>query len=302
MAVKIVEQSAEHGFLTALEKIKRDPAGWIGMRFGLSRKLNHDNMIENLHDIKDKIDKIHKRAGALADRLRARLEGHQLSGTIYHYHDGDVIALIRMSETRQRDILKALYEEVATEIGSTLCEYHNLARDIYLYQKLTDRKLVAGKLIEAYHDMSDVHKIESLSLRRKKREDPLILFVEDDRFTASYASNILSKEFDVIQAKTGEEAISQYIEHAPDMVFLDIHLPGISGHDTLKAMKRVDPEGYVVMLSVDAVTQNIVNASQYGASDFLKKPFSKDRLLYKAQRSPFIKADLTQFVNEEKKR
>jgi two-component system chemotaxis response regulator CheY len=292
MGIKIIAKSAEHNFLTVLEKIKRDPTGWIGMWFALSRDLIHDDMIENPAEIAKKISKIEQYSEKTLKNLDKSLQKSNLNGSLYQFSDGDIILLARITNNDQRTLLKTLFDTTSNEIGSQFCEYHNLNRDIYLYQKLADQKMISGKLVRAYQDMADFNKLESLSLRRKRREDPIILFVEDDRFTSTYAANILSDNFEVIQAKTGEEAISAYIEHAPDMSFLDIHLPGISGHDTLKAIRKIDPEAYIVMLSVDAVRTNIVNASDFGASDFLKKPFSRDRLLLKAQKSPFIKADV----------
>ena len=86
--------------------------------------------------------------------------------------------------------------------------------------------------------MADSNKVASIDIRRDRHEDPVVMMVEDDRFTATYAANIISKDFDLILAKSGEEAIALYIEHCPDIVFLDIHLPGLSGLDTLVAIKK----------------------------------------------------------------
>jgi DNA-binding response OmpR family regulator len=115
------------------------------------------------------------------------------------------------------------------------------------------------------------------------------MIVEDDRFTASYAANILSKEYELSVCRTGEEGIIAYIEHAPDIVFLDIHLPGLNGHDTLRAIKAADPKAFVVMLSVDTAKTSIVESTQSGAHSFLKKPFSKERLLNTVKASPYVR-------------
>jgi DNA-binding NtrC family response regulator len=141
----------------------------------------------------------------------------------------------------------------------------------------------------AYQAMTDEAKVSSISLRRDRRKETLVLIVEDDRFTAAYAANILNKDYEIIHAKTGEEAIIAYIEHTPDIVFQDIHLPGLNGHETLNAIKKVDPVAYVVMLSVDTVKTNIVEASKGGASGFLKKPFTKERMIAMVKTSPFYK-------------
>ena len=97
-----------------------------------------------------------------------------------------------------------------------------------------------------------------------------------------------NKEYDVVLAKNGEDAIRLYIEHAPDVVFLDIHLPGLNGQETLRAIRKIDPKSCVFMLSVDTVKENIVNANKDGATGFLKKPFSKERLMVAVKKSPHI--------------
>jgi CheY-like chemotaxis protein len=184
----------------------------------------------------------------------------------------------------EHESIKKFFKEAVEKIGAKFCEMNNLAKDIYSYQKLTDERFLSSRLMAAYEAMADTNRTKSIPLRRQRREDAVILIVEDDRFTASYASNLLNKDYDVVHAKTGEV----YIEHAPDIVFLDIHLPGLDGHDTLRALRKIDPESFIIMLSVDTMKQNIVDATKGGASGFLKKPFSKERLLATVQKSPFI--------------
>jgi CheY-like chemotaxis protein len=164
-----------------------------------------------------------------------------------------------------------------------------LGDDLYNYQKLADAKLLSAKCFEAYKAMGDANRVMSIPIRRSRRDVSKVMIVEDDRFTASYAANILSKDYDLTICRTGEEGIIAYIEHAPDIVFLDIHLPGINGHDTLQAIRAVDPKAFVVMLSVDTAQNSISRATKTGAHSFLKKPFSKDRLLNTVKSSPYVR-------------
>src|SRR5690606_8687745 len=99
-------------------------------------------------------------------------------------------------------------------------------------------------------------------LRRKRRDSPLVMVVEDDRFTASYIQNFL-REYDVVIARNGEEAILKYIEYAPDAVFMDLHMPGLNGDQALQAIKAADPDAFVVMLSVDTAQHSIMSASEH---------------------------------------
>ena len=179
-------------------------------------------------------------------------------------------------------------EKEAAKFPKGFCEYGFLTKEIYAFQKVADAKFLSAKKMKAYEALSDENVVESLALRRKKRDEPIILVVEDDRFTASYISGFL-REFDLLVARNGEEAIQKYIEYAPDAVFLDIHLPGINGHQTLDAIKCADPDAFVVMLSVDTARSSIMGASERGAASYLKKPFSRERVLNTLRLSPFIR-------------
>lgn len=285
----VVRKSAEHHFLTLLEVVKRNTEGWIGIRFALSRNLKHSNVILDPRQIDQKLAVVQATGAEIVDEIEAQIGDSIDNGAVCHFADGDVILLVKPDNAATYEQIKKINKDLGSKLGPGICELSHLAKDIYLYQKLADKKIVSARCVDAYRMMADKNKVGSISLRRKKRDEPLILFVEDDRFTSSYATNILSQKFDVIQARTGEDAIMAYIEHAPDMVFLDIHLPGLSGHEVLKALRRVDNEAYVVMLSVDAARANVVGATSHGAAGFIKKPFSKNRLLFTAQHSPFIR-------------
>lgn len=67
----------------------------------------------------------------------------------------------------------------------------------------------------------------------------LILIVDDDRFTRRILRDILEKEgYSIIEAKDGEEAFRLYKELLPDMVILDVVLPGMNGFDLLKILRK----------------------------------------------------------------
>lgn len=292
--MKIIKESPEHHFLTTLEKLKQDAGGWVGIHFSLSRKTEHSATLENPEHIKGKLFKSAKEAETLAGQI-AEQASSIASARIYLFTDNDVVFMARPESEAQRQEIKALFQEFAKLAGKSLARYSDLATDIYQYQKMADARLLGSRRIKAYEALADTNRVRSISLRRQRREmtDKVVLIVEDDRFTASYAANILNKEYDLVLAKTGEEAIVSYIEHAPDMVLLDIHLPGLNGHETLEAIRKADKQAHVVMLSVDTVKENIVRATKNGAAGFLKKPFSKERLLVVVQQSPFIKGKTT---------
>jgi CheY-like chemotaxis protein len=165
-----------------------------------------------------------------------------------------------------------------------------LEHEFYNYQKLADQKFLSARRMMAYRDMADKLKVASISVRRERRDHPMVQVIEDDRFTAAYAGNILNRDYDLVLSRNGEDGIIHYIESAPDIVLIDIHLPGLSGHEVLESIRAIDPQVFAVMLSVDTMKNNIVQAAEGGAHNFLKKPFSKERLLNIVKTSPYIQS------------
>ena len=285
--MRIINDGAEHQFLTFIEKLKANPSGWIACSFPFSQHIVHDSMISRRAYIKSDLTRFRSEAMAFAMELRdtaGDLPGVQ----IYMFSDNDIILLCCPSDDLQQKQVREVLEKEAAKFSRGFCEYGFLTKEIYNYQKIAEAKFLTAKKMKAYEALSDESVVESLALRRKKREEPIILIVEDDRFTASYISGFL-REFDLLVARNGEEAIQKYIEYAPDAVFLDIHLPGLNGHQTLDAIKCADPEAFVVMLSVDTAKSSILAASEKGATSYLKKPFSRERVLNTLRLSPFIR-------------
>ena len=79
-----------------------------------------------------------------------------------------------------------------------------------------------------------------------------------------------------------------YVNKAPDVLFLDIGLPDINGHEVLEKLFKLDPDAYVVMFSGNGDKENIMKAVELGAKGFVGKPFSQEKLLQYIQKSPFI--------------
>ena len=83
----------------------------------------------------------------------------------------------------------------------------------------------------------------------------------------------------VAQARNGREAIELFEDHAPQVVFLDVHMPGLSGIDAARCMA-----GHTQIVFVTAYEQYAVKAFEQGAIDYLVKPFDEARLAETVQR------------------
>lgn len=81
------------------------------------------------------------------------------------------------------------------------------------------------------------------------------------------------------EARDGEEAIALYGEYSPDLVLLDITMPGKSGLEVLEELLEQDEKASVVMCSAMRQESVIQKAVVMGARDFIVKPFRKDEFL-----------------------
>jgi two-component system chemotaxis response regulator CheY len=79
-----------------------------------------------------------------------------------------------------------------------------------------------------------------------------------------------------IDTKEGLEAISMYKLHKPDIVFMDIILPGRNGIEIVKEIKEFDHNANIVMVSTVGTKNNIFDAMLAGANDFIQKPWEQD--------------------------
>ncbi len=285
--MKIITDGAEHHFLTFLEKLKANPAGWIACTFPFSRHLDHEDLVSRRAFIHSNLLRLQTESMAFIESFREKGQGlgHAF---LYKFADNDVMLLCCPGNDAEQKKAREILESASAQFPHGFCDYGFLTKELYVYQKIADHKFVTMKRMAAYALLGDENVTGSLALRRKKRDEPLVMVVEDDRFTASYISSFL-KEFDLVLARNGEEAVHKYIEYAPDAVFLDVHMPGMNGHQTLQAIKCADPEAFVVMLSVDTARSSILNASEHGAVSYLKKPFSRERVLNTLRLSPFIR-------------
>lgn len=117
---------------------------------------------------------------------------------------------------------------------------------------------------------------EEARLKRRARAPLHVMIVDDDPLTRRLVANTLKEDHALISAANAQEAVSNYLLHAPDIVFLDIGLPDTSGFDVLHQIMASDPEAYVVMFSGNSYLENVLGALSAGASGFLAKPFKKE--------------------------
>ncbi|MDL1977436.1 MAG: sigma-54 dependent transcriptional regulator [Deltaproteobacteria bacterium] len=109
---------------------------------------------------------------------------------------------------------------------------------------------------------------------------PSVLVVDDEPSILRSLHGVLADEgYDVLTAPNGYEALKIIEEESPDLVLLDIWMPGMDGIETLKEIKKNNPFLQVVIISGHGTIETAVRATKLGAYDFIEKPLSIEKVM-----------------------
>ncbi|MFH1977222.1 MAG: sigma-54 dependent transcriptional regulator [Pseudomonadota bacterium] len=109
---------------------------------------------------------------------------------------------------------------------------------------------------------------------------PSILIVDDEPSILKSLSGLLADEgFEVMTASTGYEGLKIIDREYPDLVLLDIWMPGIDGIETLKQIKKGNPYLQVIIITGHGNIETAVKATKIGAYDLIEKPLSIDKII-----------------------
>jgi len=283
----IDEVNSEEKLMRHLERVRTAPEGWRCIHMHLSQ-------IEN--------DKRHIEVIEFAQKIEA------IDSFAYFDRDGDAFLLGRNYALRN---IRRASSETNTKLGVRVID---LLHDFYEVEvgwgkiaNLLDEKikiiqqeeaaLQARKLQEQEEQKRqailnapvNAALINTISERRARHAKPNVMIVEDEVFSGHLVENALGAKNTLTLFTDGGSAIMNYARTAPHVLFLDIELPDISGHDVLKQIRTIDKEAYIVMLSGNADREHIMRAMQLGASGFVGKPFTREKLNQYIERCPTLK-------------
>ena len=109
-----------------------------------------------------------------------------------------------------------------------------------------------------------------------------VLIVDDSQLIISVITNFIKKsgkEVEFITAGNGQEAIDKYKEHKPDLVFMDIKMPGVDGIEALIKIRDFDSNSKVVMCTSMKEEEQERIAKEKGAIGYIMKPFSSSDII-----------------------
>ncbi|GAB4178166.1 MAG: sigma-54 dependent transcriptional regulator [Geothermobacteraceae bacterium] len=130
-----------------------------------------------------------------------------------------------------------------------------------------------------------------------------ILVVDDEQLIRwSLEQNLSKQGYEVATAASGEDALRAIQQDAPDLVLLDIQLPGMNGLEVLEKIKEQDEEIIVIMVTALGVLETAVKAMRLGAFDYINKPFNLDELaivIRKAFETKDLKREVAHLRSEQ---
>lgn len=225
---------------------------------------------------------------------------------VYLCRDKDILIMMEGFMQRQfLDFVKKLAHELKREDFTDLIDILELGTHwVRLENFFTDKieainNATAQKIESERKEIAELRTMEvmleidpslvsSIEERRRKRHRSLVMVADDDQLSRTLAGNVLRDQYDPVFAKNGSEALKEYVASAPDILFLDIGMPDIGGHEVLESLFQIDPDAYIIMFSGRKDKTTIMASLQQGAQGFLGKPFTRDQLYMHVGNSPYV--------------
>ena len=114
-------------------------------------------------------------------------------------------------------------------------------------------------------------------LEKAEREKPLVMLVDDDEINKKAVTGMLQEHYRIIGAASGKQALELLEKAVPDLILLDVHMKGMSGHEVIRTLKEnpAYADIPVVFLTSDEDESTEIQGFSEGATDFIRKPLRK---------------------------
>ena len=113
-----------------------------------------------------------------------------------------------------------------------------------------------------------------------------VLLVDDEiEFSSALAERLQLRNYDVRTANNALEALGLIHDYTPDVVILDLRIPGMNGIETLKTIKKLDPTIEVIMLTGHGDVQSVEEGMKSGALEYIMKPVDIGELTSKIDKA-----------------
>ena len=129
-----------------------------------------------------------------------------------------------------------------------------------------------------------------------------ILIVDDDLAMVRLIAQVLTKKgYEVLEAGSGQEALRLFFAHKPDLVLMDVVMPGMDGWQTCNRIRDISPTIPIIMLSGKRkMEDDVVHGLEYGADEYLLKPVGNKELVARV-RAVLRRAELPSYLDGKEK-
>ena len=128
-----------------------------------------------------------------------------------------------------------------------------------------------------------------------------VLVVDDEKeFVDTLSERLSLRNYDVTTSLSGNDAVKKVKNHLFDVIVLDVLMPGMSGIETLREIKKIKPLIEVIMLTGNATVETAIEGLKLGALDFLLKPCETDDLVAKIDKAYEKKAEQDNRIRDAK--
>ena len=112
-------------------------------------------------------------------------------------------------------------------------------------------------------------------------KSPVIMVVDDARFMRQVLIDIIKTNGlsrDIVEAQDGIDAVKKFQKYKPDLVTMDVTMPGADGVQALRAILKINPRAKVIMITSVEEKHTVQDAMKLGARDYVVKPFDRSNV------------------------
>jgi len=158
----------------------------------------------------------------------------------------------------------------------------DLTFQVFDIRKLLEDLALSFKNLFLSDDGKQIFESEKIDVLGKDKpnikKSRIILVAEDTDSNYSLVSIILRKEYDIVRAMNGIEAVRLHAEVHPDLILMDIQMPELNGLDATRLIRKVDQEVPIIALTAYAFESERLAFMEAGGSGYISKPINPDEL------------------------
>jgi two-component system nitrogen regulation response regulator GlnG len=129
---------------------------------------------------------------------------------------------------------------------------------------------------------------------------PKVLVIDDDNDLRYSLKRVLSgRQYEVLEAASGEEGLTMADKHSPHVILLDNRMGGMSGMEALQHLRGINPNAMIILMTAYGTTQTTIEAMKFGAFDYIMKPFDLKKILSLTESAIAASKDLNKAGKDE---